>query len=309
MQSETRGMHSTTGAGMMGVSYEEFEAIRGDKTHPRCAEAHGFRRNAKGVNFGSMYGIGPPKLSRQLLVPEDEAKAYLNAKRATYPRYEAWTDEVKAEAAQNGYVTTLFGDRRHLFTSILDPEWGASAGRQAVNFKIQGLAAGKLARTLAEIHRRGTFRRHNAVLIAPVYDELVFSCHHSVVVPLILEVHGIMVEPIPGMAVPVVACPSLGINFADQIEIGKFPTAESIQAAVAEAFGQSAEIPQVTPEETPREGRWLLWHPESETIFEEFTRAQFELAMQQNCDDVTGDPRWEAYFVEVEKWKAAQEAA
>jgi DNA polymerase I-like protein with 3'-5' exonuclease and polymerase domains len=308
---ETRGIHSTTGAGMMGVTYEEFEAVRHDKTHPRCAEANGFRRSAKAVNFGSMYGIGPPKLSRQLLVPEEEAKAYLSAKKATYPRYEAWCDEVKVEAAKNGYVTTLLGDRRHLHRSILDPEWASSAGRQAVNYKIQGLAAGKLARTLSEIHRRGTFRRHNAVLIAPVYDELVFSCHHSVAPELILEVHAIMVEPIPGMAVPVVACPSLGINFADQIEIGKFPTRETILAAIDEAFGQSAEIPQETPEQAPevREGRWLLWHPESESIFEEFTVRGMEGAMEQNCNDVTDMPQWEEYFVQVTAYKAAQQEA
>jgi hypothetical protein len=83
--------------------------------------------------------------------------------------------------------------------------------------------------------------RHGAVLVAPIYDELVVSCHSSQAVSLVNEIYKIMSQGIPGINIPMLAAPALGVNFADQIEILRDEndtlTDEKIILAMNKAFG------------------------------------------------------------------------
>ena len=45
--------------------------------------------------------------------------------------------------------------------------------------------------------------------------------------------------------------------------------------------------------------RKLLWHAESECLWETFSESEFEAAMQQDCSDVTDIPEYEELFKEV----------
>ena len=78
------------------------------------------------------------------------------------------------------------------------------------------------------------------MLIAPIYDELVFSCHHTQAVSLIQEVYAEMMKGLPGLNIPMLANPALGVNFADQIEIladcNQVLTAELIQSAISQVL-------------------------------------------------------------------------
>lgn len=46
----------------------------------------------------------------------------------------------------------------------------------------------------------------------------------------------------------------------------------------------------------PGEGRWLLWHAESESLFETKKFAAAKQCVEQGCDDVTGNPEFERRF-------------
>ena len=70
------------------------------------------RDRAKAVNFGIVYGISDFGLADQLNIPRADAGAYIDAYLARYPRVRAFIDRTVAAAAQDGYVTTLFGRRR-----------------------------------------------------------------------------------------------------------------------------------------------------------------------------------------------------
>lgn len=133
----------------------------------------------------------------------------------------------------------------------------------------QNCAADNLKKVIREIRQEGIVTRTKASLIAPIYDELAFSVHSDCAVDLIMSVHEIMVKDIPGLAVPMLAEPSLGINFGDQIEIGRFPNPGLIEAAMDEAFN----------------GRepGLLYHPESDTYV--MARSQVDLV-----NHLQGDP-------------------
>ena len=72
----------------------------------------------------------------------DEAQAFIDAYFAKYPRVKEFRERVIAQAAQDGYVTTLFGRRRAVpelrSSNFRDRSLGE---RLAVNTVLQGTAA------------------------------------------------------------------------------------------------------------------------------------------------------------------------
>jgi DNA polymerase I-like protein with 3'-5' exonuclease and polymerase domains/5'-3' exonuclease len=249
-----RDMHSITGASMAKMSYEEFSAIRNDAANPQSKKLTDIRKLAKNVNFLSLYRGGAAKLSRKLLKSEAEAQAFLDAKAEAFPRYEAWTDEVIAEAKSQGWVSTLYGSRRHLYSRLRsgDRKLDSSYERKAINYKVQSLAADILKRVLADLWRSQLLQKHAATFYIPLYDEMVFSCHHTQAVALIQGIHALMVQDVPGLPVPIRSSISLGANFGDQIELGTEPDTAIIVEAVGRALG---------------DGRRYWYHPESDSLF------------------------------------------
>ena len=67
------------------------------------------RDRAKAVNFGIVYGIQDFGLSEQLNIPRADARAYIDLYLARYPRVRSFIDTTIANAAQEGFVTTLLG--------------------------------------------------------------------------------------------------------------------------------------------------------------------------------------------------------
>jgi DNA polymerase I-like protein with 3'-5' exonuclease and polymerase domains len=236
-------VHSVTAAQIMGLPYKDF--IVGLHSEDK-AEAKRFkdaRAAAKSTNFGSAYGIGAAKLARQLLCDPEDAKGFLTAKKNAYPGVEAWKDVVKQQLHAQGFVKTLAGSRKHVFGKLQDKDDGMVSyyERASVNFLIQGLCADYLKKVLSDMWNAKTLQRHGAVLIAPIYDELVISCHSSQAVSLVKEVYKVMTQGISGIGIPMLAAPALGLNFANQIEILKdeneILTDELILRAIDKAFG------------------------------------------------------------------------
>ena len=67
---------------------------------------------AKMVNFGIIYGISSFGLSENLEIPREEAQAYIDTYLARFPRVQEFIARTIAQAAADGYVTTLLGRRR-----------------------------------------------------------------------------------------------------------------------------------------------------------------------------------------------------
>ena len=76
---------------------------------------HEMRRQAKAVNFGIVYGISAFSLSQDIGVSVAEAKAYMEAYFATFPRRpDVYGRHCGEGQEQGGYVETLFHRRRDL---------------------------------------------------------------------------------------------------------------------------------------------------------------------------------------------------
>ena len=236
-----KDVHAIVAAQIAGVDYDYFVAVRkGSEGESRAKEFDNVRKTAKQVNFAGSYGVGPTKLARMLHCTPTKAKSYLRAKQTAYKEFEAWKDNVVIDLHKKGFMQTMYGNRKHVYDKIFARDTVGSVERSSVNYLVQGLAADYLKVVLSNLWKKKTFQRHNAVLIAPIYDELVFSCHHTQAAALTQEVYAEMTKGIPGINIPMLANPALGINFADQVEIlvdcNQILAAELIEAAISKVL-------------------------------------------------------------------------
>ncbi|MFA4964622.1 MAG: DNA polymerase I [Thermoleophilia bacterium] len=170
-------VHRVTAAAVAGIAVDEVTKRQ--------------REHAKATNFGIMYGLSAYGLSEQVEIPVEEAKAFIDAYFAKYPRVRAFREQVIAQAARDGHVTTLFGRRRAV------PELQSRAynvrslgERLAVNTVLQGTAADIIKVAMVTVQRELERRRLASRLVLQVHDELVLECPRGEVdecVPLLRE--------------------------------------------------------------------------------------------------------------------------
>jgi DNA polymerase-1 len=134
------------------------------------------RRQAKVVNFGIMYGMGPYGLAQQLEISPEKARTFIDQYFEQYPSVRDYTFSTVQRARESGYVTTLLNRRRYL------PEIGSEdrrlrefAERTAINTPIQGTAADMIKVAMIRIARRLETAGLRTMMILQVHDELVFE--------------------------------------------------------------------------------------------------------------------------------------
>jgi DNA polymerase-1 len=134
------------------------------------------RNVAKMINFGIVYGISAFGLSENLDIPKEQAQAYIDAYLARFPRVQAFIARTIAQAAEDGYSTSLLGRRRPV------PELRASnrqtrgfGERVAVNFVMQGSNADIIKVAMVAIHGRLREEGRGARLVLQVHDELLLE--------------------------------------------------------------------------------------------------------------------------------------
>ena len=67
------------------------------------------RDRYKACALGVLYGMGPARLGRMLVVNEIEANALLRRHRSTYPRFWRWSDNVEDYGLLHGQLQSVFG--------------------------------------------------------------------------------------------------------------------------------------------------------------------------------------------------------
>lgn len=148
-------------------------AVFGAKTDAELKEA---RRQAKIVNFGIAYVIGPFGLAQRVGISRAEAKKVIEDYYRTYAGVKKYMDELPELARANHCtVRSIFGRMRRLPDLAGKGPNRARAEREAVNMPMQGSASDivKLAMLrVAEALRR---EKLHAKMILQVHDELVFE--------------------------------------------------------------------------------------------------------------------------------------
>ncbi|HKY31804.1 MAG TPA: DNA polymerase I [Candidatus Polarisedimenticolia bacterium] len=164
------------------------EAFRkGEDIHARtAAEVFGvmpelvdsrMRTQAKTINFGILYGMGPVSLASQLGISRSEAQAFIDRYFERFPRIKDYIEETIAQAERDGFVTTLFNRRRY-FPDIKSPDRMArqQALRAAVNTTIQGTAADLIKKAMLDLDAALAAAAVRSRMILQVHDELVLEC-------------------------------------------------------------------------------------------------------------------------------------
>ena len=134
------------------------------------------RTQAKAINFGLLYGMGPARLARDTGMSLGDAKKFIERYFASFPKVREWIDRTLAEVRRTGYVTTLSGHRR-AFPDLKseNPRMRAFAENAAVNTPVQGSAADVIKRAM--IRLEGELERSKLAgrVLLQVHDELLLE--------------------------------------------------------------------------------------------------------------------------------------
>lgn len=164
--------------------------LKGEDIHARTAqEVFGmnammnpqeFRRHAKVINFGIMYGLSAFGLAQSLKITRNEAQQFIDNYFKKYQGVKSWIDQTLAEVYETGYVRTLFGRIRQI-PEIRSKNRNSRnfAERTAINAPIQGTAADLIKKAMVTIDREMDGQKLKSRLISQVHDELVFEVEKS----------------------------------------------------------------------------------------------------------------------------------
>jgi DNA polymerase-1 len=132
------------------------------------------RRRAKAINFGLIYGMGEPRLARDLGISRQEAHAFIEAYFERFVGVRRFMEQTVEAAREGEAVHTILGRRRFL-PNLHSSNRGLrfEAERVAKNTPIQGSAADILKLAMIKLGLGDVVP--GARMILTVHDELVFE--------------------------------------------------------------------------------------------------------------------------------------
>ena len=158
-------IHSTTAAAVYGVPLDEV--------------SYEMRRVAKTTNFALVYGSSAYGLAQQTGLGRDEAAQFMQDYFARFPGVQAYIENTKKQAAEQGYVETLLGRRRYFWEFAPGRKVRSgqlhAAERAAINTPIQGSAADIIKIATIRLYRALRERNLRSRMILQVHDELVLE--------------------------------------------------------------------------------------------------------------------------------------
>jgi DNA polymerase-1 len=136
----------------------------------------GMRSKSKMINYGIVYGLSDFGLADRLNIPREEAKEFIDAYLARFPRVAHFMQHTIDQAKEEGHVKTLWGRRRQI------PELRARnyqvrtlGERLAVNTVIQGTAADIIKLAMVRCQHSLAVANLQTRLILTIHDELLFE--------------------------------------------------------------------------------------------------------------------------------------
>ncbi len=136
-----------------------------------------FRRKAKAINFGIIYGITQYGLAKQISVSNQEALDFINSYFKKFPEIKDYMNSTIKICRKQGYVNNIFGRRIHL-RGINDKNFSVRSfqERAAVNAPIQGSAADIIRLAMIKIDKILEDQKNKAKMLLQIHDELIFEC-------------------------------------------------------------------------------------------------------------------------------------
>ncbi|MCP4956932.1 DNA polymerase I [Photobacterium aquimaris] len=197
---EGKDIHAATAAEILGLAIDDVTTEQ--------------RRRAKAINFGLIYGMSAFGLAKQLDMGRNEAQDYMNVYFERYPGVLEYMESTRNNAAEQGYVETLFG--RRLYLPDIKARNGLrrkAAERAAINAPMQGTAADIIKLAMIAVDEWVQQQPQQTVsLLMQVHDELVFEVEASALDSVTAKVRQLM-EQAATLAVPLIAEAGSGDNW------------------------------------------------------------------------------------------------
>ncbi|HEK1769903.1 TPA: DNA polymerase I [Pseudomonas putida] len=172
-------VHRATAAEVFGVA---LEAVTNDQ-----------RRSAKAINFGLIYGMSAFGLAKQIGVDRKQSQDYIDRYFSRYPGVLAYMERTRTQAAEQGFVETLFGRRLYLpDINAKNPALRKGAERTAINAPMQGTAADIVKRAMVAVDNWLNDSGLDARVILQVHDELVLEVREDLVEQVKAEIRPYM---------------------------------------------------------------------------------------------------------------------
>ena len=192
-------VHSATAAEVFGV---ELNDVTTDQ-----------RRSAKAINFGLIYGMSAFGLAKQIGVDRKQSQAYIDRYFARYPGVLDYMERTRTQAAEQGYVETIFGRRLYLpDINAKNPALRKGAERTAINAPMQGTAADIIKKAMVAVDNWLTASGLDARVVLQVHDELVLEVREDLVEEVREQVRSHMSEAAK-LDVPLVVEVGVGNNW------------------------------------------------------------------------------------------------
>lgn len=156
--------------------------LHGRDPHGEVAKACGItRKQAKVMNFGVLYGMGPDKYERTFNVSRERALQMIDDYHNTYEGFAKWKTATENYAKKHGYVKNLFGRIRRFTETTKNPFEGIDKRkyfgelRQAVNTIIQGTGADIVKLATVAMCRKFEELNLDAHFLLQVHDEVLIE--------------------------------------------------------------------------------------------------------------------------------------
>lgn len=223
-------LHLLTALDISRLTLEEYKALDPHKQKE-------IRTQAKRVNFGILYGGGPPALMAALkkegvFLTIEECKALIERYFEVRPRLKAGIEALEDGVREKGYLESFTGRRRRVPEVFSENEEIVSrALRQSVNFPIQNGASEMTLMSLVLIWREMRRRGYRSKMILTVHDSIVFDLHVDEAFE-VLSLAKYVMENLPKLServlpgldwswlkVPLVADCDIGFSWGTMVEV------------------------------------------------------------------------------------------
>lgn len=195
--------------------------LHGRDPHGEVASECGItRKQAKVMNFGVLYGMGPDKYMREFGVDKERALQMIDDYHKSYAGFAKWKVATENYAKRHGYVKTLFGRIRRFTEATKNPFEGVDKRkyfgelRQSVNTAIQGTGADIVKLATIDMCRKFEERKLDAHFLLQVHDEVLIEAR----IDQMLEAERIVIDSMENtvkLDVPLIADGKILANWGE----------------------------------------------------------------------------------------------
>lgn len=161
--------------------------LHGRDPHGEVAKECGItRKQAKVMNFGVLYGMGPEKYERTFDVSHERALQMIDDYHKKYDGFARWKVATENFAKKHGYVKNLFGRKRvfkevmkNPFMGSIDKKMYFGELRQSVNTIIQGTGADIVKLATIAMCKKFIERKLDAHFLLQVHDEVLIEARYD----------------------------------------------------------------------------------------------------------------------------------